>query len=125
MLRPAYKITLGSASAQSVVALSVARAQNAGPGLVTLQLGASDSASEGDPATVELGWDGDTTLVFTGTVSGVERRLDGLRVECTGACVSLALARGGTTYVQQTAGGVVSALASDAGVDVAAVEDGI
>ena len=33
MLRPAYKIALGNATPQSVIALSVARAQNAGPGL--------------------------------------------------------------------------------------------
>src|SRR3954466_3765740 len=114
MLRPAYKITLGKGAPQAVVALGVARAQNAGPGLVTLQLGSADGASQGDPATVELGWDGSTSLVFTGTVSAVERRLDGLRVDCTGSHSALTLARGGTTYVQQTAGGVVSALASDA-----------
>src|SRR3954454_22889297 len=123
MLRPAYQIALGNAAPQSVIALRVARAQNAGPGLVTLQLGAADSVSEGDPATVELGWDGSTSLVFTGTVSAVERRLDGLHVDCTGTHAALTLARGGTTYVQQTAGGVVSALASDAGVDVATAED--
>ena len=92
---------------------------------MTLRLGATDSALQGDPATVELGWDGSTSLVFTGTVSAVERRLDGLRVDCTGAHAALTLARGGTTYVQQTAGGVVSALAQDAGVDVASAEDGI
>jgi hypothetical protein len=86
MLRPAYKLALGTATPQSVIALSVTRAQNAGPGLVTLQLGATESVSDGDPASVELGWDGATTLVFTGTVSAVERRLDGLRVDCTGAC---------------------------------------
>ena len=125
MLRPAYKLTLGSASPQSLIALSVARAQNAGPGLVTLRLGAADAVSEGDPATVELGWDGAATLVFTGTVAAVERRLDGLRVDCTGAHGKLTGARGGATYVQQTAGGVVSALAADAGVDVASAEDGI
>jgi phage protein D len=124
-MKPALQVALGNASPAAVMSLTVTRAQNAGPGLVTLLLGAGASASEGDPATVELGYDGDTTLVFTGSVSAVEYRLDGVRVDCTGAHAKLAQARTETTYVQQTAGGVVQALAADAGVEVASVEDGI
>lgn len=124
-MKPAFKLTLGSASTPAVTSLTVTRAQNVGPGLVTLLLGGGSTASEGDPATVELGFGDDTTLVFTGTVSAVEYRLDGVRVDCVGTHAKLSAARTETTYVQQTAGAVVQALAADAGIDVASAEDGI
>ena len=132
MLRPAYTISLGSATLSSqtlepLVSLVVERAQNAGAGSATLTLGERPdlTLADGDPVTIELGWDGDTTLAFTGAVAAVERRIDGLTVTCHGAEAPLTRARADATFVRQTAGQIVSALAGDAGVGTATVEDGI
>jgi phage protein D len=132
MLRPAYEISLGSVTLSSeqlepLASVVVERAQNAGADRALLMLGERPdlAVQEGDAATVKLGWEGDSTLVFTGTVDAVDRGLHGIEVTCAGSAVLLARARATTTYVVQTAGQVVTALAGDAGVDVGAVQDGV
>jgi phage protein D len=131
-LRPTYSIALGATTLSSdtlgpLVALEVERAKNGGADRALLALGRRPevSPSEGDPATMELGWDGDTSLVFTGEVQAVDRGVLGLEVSCAGSAVKLLRARVDQTYRGQSAGQVVSALASNAGVDTDTVEDGV
>lgn len=131
MLRPSYTISLGSATLSSdtlepLATLVVECAQNAGADSAVLGLGLRpDLALAGDePVAIELGWDGDTELVFTGTVAAVERRIDGLVVTCAGSHAPLTRMRADTTFVRQSAGQIVAALAADAGVATATVEDG-
>ncbi len=132
MLRSAYRISLGSLTLSSeepepLASLVVERSQDGCADGAVLTLGERPdlAVAEGDAATVKLGWDGEETLVFTGTVDAVRRRLDGLEVICVGSPALLARTRADTTYVRQTAGQVVTALAGDAGVDTGTVQDGV
>jgi phage protein D len=132
MLRPTYTVSLGSTTLSSeqlepLAALVVERAQDGGADGAVLTLGERSelAAAEGDAVTVELGWDGDTTLVFTGAVDIVERRIHGLEITCSGGRALLARTRADATYVGQTAGQVVTALAGEAGVDTGDVQDGV
>jgi hypothetical protein len=74
---------------------------------------------------VELGWDGDTTLVFTGQVEAVTRQVADMTVTCAGSQMKLMRARSDRAFASQPAGQVVSALCGDSGVDTDTVEDGI
>ncbi|MFI5041237.1 MAG: hypothetical protein ACHQNA_05220 [Acidimicrobiales bacterium] len=132
MLKPTYAITLGSYRLASdhlapLVALRVDRAKNAGADWATVTIGRTESVSvsEGDPATVELGWDGDTTVVFTGEIEAVTQEIAGTTVTVAGSQMKLMRARSDRAFTSQPAGQVVSALAADAGVDTDTVEDGI
>lgn len=132
MLKPTYAVTLGSFRLASdhlapLVALRVDRAKNAGADWATVTIGRAQAASvsAGDPATVELGWDGDTTLVFTGQVEAVTQEVAGTTVTAAGNQMKLMRARSDRTFTRQSAGQVVSALAGDAGVETDTVEDGI
>ena len=132
MLRPGYTISLGSATLSSatlepLATLVVECAQNAGADSAVLALGHRPdlALSGGEPATIELGWDGDTELVFTGTVAAVERRIDGLVVTCAGSHAALTRMRADTTFVRQSAGQIVTALAGQASVVTAAIDDGV
>lgn len=135
MLKPTYEVALGTLTLASdhlapLVALSVDRSKNAGADWVTVSIGrtlpsSGVPVSEGDPATVKLGWDGDTTLVFTGEVESQRRGVDTVTVTCAGSQAKLMRARSDRVFVSQRAGQVVSALAGDAGVDTDTVEDGV
>lgn len=132
MLKPTYAVTLGSVRLASdhlapLVALSVERAKNAAADWATVTIGRAQaiSVSEGDSATVELGWDGSTSLVFTGEVEAVTQEVAGTTVTCAGSQIKLMRARSDRAFTAQPAGQVVSALAGDAGVETDTVEDGI
>jgi phage protein D len=132
MLRPTYAISIGGTTVSSddlrgLVALDVRRAKNAGVDRATVALGRVPTvrASVGDHVTVELGWDGDTTLVFSGTVDAVDASIAALGIGCVGAQAPLIRVRPNRTFRNQTAGDVVRALASDAGVPTGTVQDGI
>ncbi len=132
MLKPTYTISLGGFTLASdhlapLVALSVERAKNAGADWATVTIGRAQavSVSQGDPATVSLGWDGDTTLVFTGEVEAVTQQVTRITVTCAGSQIKLVRARSDQAFASQSAGQVVSALAGDAGVDTDTVEDGV
>jgi phage protein D len=132
VLKPTYAVMLGSFRLASdhlapLVALRVDRAKNAGADWATVTIGRVQavSVSAGDPATVELGWDGDTTLVFTGQVEAVTQEITGTTVTAAGSQMTLIRARSDRTFTRQSAGQVVSALAGDAGVETGTVEDGI
>jgi phage protein D len=125
-------VTLGGATLSSetlgpLIALDVQRAKNSGADRAAVRLGRVPQAdpAQGDPVAIEMGWEGETTLVFTGHVQSVERSVPGLAVECAGSQAALIAARSDRTFLAQSAGEVVSVLASDAGVEVEAAEDGI
>ncbi len=60
-----------------------------------------------------------------GTVEAVESGIDRLKVDCLGNQIKLMRMRGDRTFINQSAGQIVSALAGDAGVSTDTVEDGI
>jgi phage protein D len=132
VLKPTYAVTLGpfrlgSDHLAPLIALRVDRAKNAGADWATVTIGRAQAVpvSAGDPATVELGWDGDTTPVFTGQVEAITQEVAGTTVTAAGSQMKLIRARSDRTFTGQPAGQVVSALAGDAGVDTDTVEDGI
>ena len=132
MLKPTYAITLGSSRLASdhlapLVALQVDRAKNAGADWATVTIGRAQAVpvAAGDPATVELGWDGDTTLVFTGQVEAITQEIAGTTVTAAGSQGKLMRRRPDRTFTSQSAGQVVSGLAGDAGVPTDNVDDGI
>src|SRR5205823_9930891 len=117
---PTYSISLGgdtisSDTLRGLVALDVERAKNAGADRARVALGRVPevSPSEGDPASIELGWDGDNAVVFTGEVQAIDRGVLRLEVTCAGTQELLLRARGDRTFVDQTAGDVVSTLRSE------------
>lgn len=132
MLRPSYSInldnnTFSSDSLGPLVALEVRRCKNGGADEAILSLGrvpALDPAEGGD-VTIELGWDGDTELVFTGVVEAVDRGIGRMEVLCLGQQMKPMRARGDRAFVNQSAGQVVEALASEVGVETETIEDGI
>jgi phage protein D len=132
VLKPTYAISLGSLtlSADSLGplrSLRVERVKNGGADWAVVSLGrtAPVSVAAGDDATIALGWDGDTTTVFTGEVESVAAGIAGTEVSCAGGQIKLVRSRSSQTFVDQPAGQVVSALASAAGLDTDTVEDGI
>lgn len=79
---------------------------------VRLDLDSGDSAAAG------------SATVFTGTIAALRHGPDGVDVLAGDASWTLAQFRPATTYQGQTAGAVIGALAADAGVDTAGVDDG-
>jgi len=132
VLKPTYTVMLGSSRLGSdhlgpLAALRVDRAKNAGADWATVTIGRAQAVpvSAGDAVTVELGWDGDTTLVFTGQAEAVTQEVAGTTVTAAGSQMRLMRARSDRTFTRQSAGQVVSALAGDAGVETDTVADGI
>jgi hypothetical protein len=80
-------------------------------------------AKPGDDVELALiGESGEETTAFTGTVSAVRRTLDQTVVLCGDASAALAAIRPGSTFEQQSASAIASALAREAGVSTAAVD---
>jgi phage protein D len=132
MLRPAYSVALGGTTLSSetlgpLEGLSVQRAKNAGADWASMVVGLVPDldVAEGDPVAIELGWDGQTTPVFAGEVEAVDRGLLRLEISAAGSQIKLLRSRSDRTFVNQSAGQVVSALAADVGMETERTEDGI
>lgn len=132
MLRPSYSIgldqdTLSSDTLGPLSALEVRRCKNGGADEAVISLGRVPAVNpeEGDAVTIELGWDGEMELVFTGVVEAVDWGIGRMEVACVGSQMKLMRARADRAFVSQAAGQVVTALAADAGVETETVEDGI
>jgi phage protein D len=132
MLRPTYAVSLGgrvlsSAALEPLVSLEVSTTLRDPADCVVVRLREVPDVlpDEGAEVTVVLGWDGDDELVFTGTVASVERGLAAVTVVCLGNTAALMRARGDEAFLNQSAGRVVRALASESGVPTGVVKDGI
>jgi phage protein D len=129
---PNYAVTVGSEkfsfdSKNKVVCVKVAR----GIGLPTdrceVLLASSDSYNfkKGDNLKVELGYDTNLKLVFSGLVEDIECLLSKVRVTALGPATLLLHLRLNRVYLNQTAGHIVSNLAKEGNVQVQKVSDGI
>ena len=132
MLRPSYSITLDQTTLTEktlgpFLAMEVRRSKSAGADEALLSLGRVPEVNPAPEATVaiEVGWDGSTEPIFTGTVESVESGIDRMKIDCLGSQVKLMRMRADRTFINQSAGQIVSALAGDAGVSTDTVEDGI
>jgi hypothetical protein len=134
MLKPGYKLTLGTTS------LSSTSVSSAGP-LVGLRVDAdlttpaatldawfgnpqSIAVAEGDPARLELGYDGSLTTVFTGVVDRVRVDLSRLHIQALADMAKLLRLRVNQIYENQTAGQIVADLAGQAGVGTGNIQSG-
>jgi len=137
MITPAYRYTIGSAvvdttrdaQASTVVELVVSLDLDAAADTATLALGqvGTLAPARGDGATVSLGYADDAgsmTRVLTGTVDAVEPGLVHSHVTIVSGA-ALRRTRVERTFESQTAGAIIRALAADAGVTVATIDDGI
>lgn len=132
MLKPSYLVTLDQDTLSQdtlgpLLALEVLRGKNgaADEAIFTLGLTPPLDPTQGGTVSVELGWDGDTSLVFTGVVDTVERGIGRMQVSCVGSQMKLMRSRVDQPFINQAAGRVVQALAGDVGVATERVEDGI
>jgi phage protein D len=138
MLTPAYKLTIGKKTVNSVqqaqastvveliVDLDMARSADS----LTVVLGQVSGQlrpSLRDKVAVELGYadGGGLTQVIAATVVSVEPNLDTERIAAFTAAETLLRSYIDETYENRTAGAVVRDLASKASVPIATVEDGI
>jgi phage protein D len=132
MLRPSYKITLGATTVSSEAlgplrSLEVRRDKRgaADEAVIDFGTGIAVEFSQGDPASIELGWDGTTSTVFTGTVGRVEQGITRLVAHCFGAQMKLMTTRADQAFVSRNAGQIVTELAGKAGTSTDTIEDGI
>jgi hypothetical protein len=128
VLTPAYSLVLGSQRwTQQVVDARLVLA--AAPSLNTLNLrlpaSAPLSADLGDVATLSFTNDEQDETVFSGTIAGIDHRLDAICVAALDAGGLLAQFRPNDTYEQVTAGNVTRYLCDGAGVDPGDIADGV
>jgi phage protein D len=133
MLKPAYKIQIGSETFEPgakspIVSLQVSLDMDIPAGSFEIVFGQSSKSSkikEGDLASIQLGYEGDLKDVFKGAVDSVEPRISDIRAAGLNLASKLLELRTNQVYENQTAGGIVSDLASRAGVSTEDVSDGL
>lgn len=135
---PGFEVAVGGAKLKSggerrngasgdLWRLEINREINGGADEAFLQIGLTQKldAKPGDPLTVDLGYSGTLHRVFTGIVDEWTAGLAGVEVRALGTQAALQRTRGDRAYVNQKAGEVFRALASEAGCDVARAEAGV
>jgi hypothetical protein len=129
---PEYEVAVGkqklkSGGKGSLWRVEILREVNGGADEAFLQLGLSQAldAKAGDAVTVDLGYEGSLNRVFTGTVERLSGGLASLEVHALGAQAPLMRKHGDKAFVNQKAGEVFQALASDAGGQVGRSEAGV
>lgn len=128
MLNVAWKATLGNttlASGRAGGLLALETSADLSVPLhscrMVLDGRASVSAVPGDPVKVELGYDTDLSLVFTGVAASIALGIERHRVEALSSFAALTAARCNSLYEKQTAGDIVSDLLRKLGMKKAAV----
>lgn len=133
MQKPAYKVKAGSetfdsSTSSEILSINIDCDINIPLDVFRITFkpgGKGNSIKKGDEASIELGYEGSTAKVFTGTVDSVEPRAGGAVV--TGYSVASALTRLKVhqVYEKQTAGAIAKDLAQQAGVKAKDPSDGI
>jgi len=131
MLNIAYKLVLGSASQQSgktsdLLALETCAALGIPVNTCRIVLASQSpfSLNPDDAVSVELGYDGTPTKVFTGKVATVERGIERITVNAASAFSALTAARYNCLYEKQNAGDIAGDLLGRLQVDKGAVATG-
>jgi hypothetical protein len=132
--QPAFEVQIGSGSAKDWAGALISFSVEAGlaPAVDAAEIFASPlsdapAAALADAATISAGYEDDpASAVFTGQVGAVRGSIRGVtRITAVNGGALLARLRVNQAYDQQTAGAMVSDLASQAAVDTDAIEDGI
>jgi hypothetical protein len=134
MLKPSYRLTLGPtiisstsvSSRDPLVSLRTDADLNTPAALLDAWFGNPQSiaVAAGDPAKLELGYDGSLTTVFTGVVDRVRADLSRLHVQALTGMAELLRLRAHQVYENQTAGQIVTDLAGQAGVPKGNIQSG-
>lgn len=128
--KPTFTLTAGSltSTTQKPVGgpfrLEVDRDMDVAADVARLHLQTRSDVALKDPVVLKLGADGDETTVFTGRVVALRVALDGVIVEALGAMNDLLDLRTAAMYEEKSAGDIVSALASAAGMKKKTVDSG-
>lgn len=135
MLKPGYKLTLGATTISSTSVSSrdplVSLRADADLATPAATLDAwfgnpqSIAVAEGDPARLELGYDGSLTIIFTGVVDRMRADLSRLHVQALTNMAKLLRLHVNQVYENQTAGQVVADLAGQAGIGTGNLQNGL
>jgi prophage tail gpP-like protein len=133
MLKPAYKIQIGSEtfepSAQSpVVGLRLSLDMDIPTDSFETLFGVNNKTTKikkEDSASIQLGYEDNLTDVFKGAVDNVEPEISGIRITGLNFISKLLALRTNQVYENQSAGDIVSDLAGKAGVTTGDVSSGL
>jgi len=133
MQKPAYKVKAGpetfdSATSSEILSINIDCDINIPLDIfriVFMPGGKGGSVKKGDEVAIELGSEGSTAKVFTGTVDAVEPRAAGIVVTGYSAASALTRLKVHQVYEKQAAGAIVEDLAQQAGVKAKDPEEGI
>lgn len=90
-----------------------------------MALNAGLNVAEGDEVSLDLGWEGAGDTVFAGAVNAINYGPGEVRVTAHGSQRTLATIRVDETFIDQSTGDVIEALAAVAEVPLGSVEPGI
>ena len=127
---PNFSLALGGLSSSTARAVGgptdirVTRRMDGVAESLEVELAERRGIAPGDDASAELGFDGATQKVFTGSVVEVRATLAGVRVLALGRMDALLRLRVARSYEARSAGAIVRDLADAAGVDVGQADGG-
>jgi phage protein D len=135
MFLPAYKVIISTkiidsnqtSSIGAMVSISTTASMAASAGVATIIFGQNmqQAIQKGDPVSIELGYGNQTTKVMEGTVENIKPNIETIVVTAYTPVQRLLALRLNQIYENQTAGAIVSDLASQVSIDTEKVEDGI
>jgi len=135
MEKPGYKVQIGRTIIDSsnypvsspVVSIKVEVGISSGADSFEIILNKTNApkVTRGDKVNIELGYNGKFSKVIEGTVDRIKPDISLLSITGFNNIFKLLTLRLNQTYEQQSAGGIVSDLAKQAGVSLGRVEDGI
>lgn len=129
-LKPTFALRLGSLDSSTErpvggpVRFDLQRGMGGAAESLQVELMAREGVAAGDDATLELGFDGETEIVFTGHVVELQPTLAGVRVLALGRMDKLLRLRTAQRWDERDAGAIVRDLADAAGVDVGQIDSG-
>ncbi len=132
MLRPSYDIKLGnhnisSGAPQLLMSLRMLSSKTGGADEAVILIGNTSGLTleKGRDVEVKLGWDDDTSLVFSGLIEAMDNGIDTIKVLCAGKKITLMQSRTNQTFLNQNAGEIISTLAAGVNLETGDIEDGI
>lgn len=133
MQKPAYKVKIGSETFDSttsseILGIAIDCDMNIPLDIFSIVIKPGDKAAaikKGDEVSIELGYEGALSKVFTGTVDAVEPKVSGTAVKGYSAAAAFAWLKIHQIYDKQTSGAIVKDLAQRAKIKVKEAEDGI
>jgi phage protein D len=131
-MRPSYLVTVGSETfslenGPEVISVKVTRNVGLPTDSCEVHLVGSEDYSfeKGDAIKVQVGYDDEMELVFSGLVESINYEVNKVRVTALGLAAELLRLRFNRVYLNQTAGKIVSDIAQEAKIQVKTASDGI